>query len=464
MFAPTSHLLFRPLGSFTSKLHQQIPLTPRESQQLLNLLTKSFRDHLNREHQLQFRDPAGAQPGLARPRQRRNSDSEYVRPTDRHLHSVLTNPLFAHQPRAPGSKNVKDPAEVFKEAVARGLMTEPYAKAALKEKKRCIVKSAALSVPEAMKESGFGREVLAWLISSGAAKDYAFLKDAELVNILTEFLVAEGHESYVWRWIEWSLKTALTDTLSGHPYKLESCQRAELVLFSLIKSECSSFPTLDRALTSLDKALSTCRTVWEITQHDRQISGTQFSALSRILKLSSNHIIKHITTAPPIHEKSASELFDSFIGSLCSYNARYRVQVPRLLLFHPSKPCAGPALDLLRKCKSSGHVTAPKKGSRHEAVYFDIQKYGKIREIAVFEIGLETARFLLEEDRSNDARWILDFLQSYFPNQLNLEGQEKHLEQAKSEAASLEFLEELNQGLGNKEPESSSFAFSLGRH
>ena len=40
----------RAFGSLASKIHPQLPLTPRESQQLLNLLTTSFRSHLDREH------------------------------------------------------------------------------------------------------------------------------------------------------------------------------------------------------------------------------------------------------------------------------------------------------------------------------------------------------------------------------------------------------------------------------
>ena len=40
----------RALSTLANKLHPQLPLTPRESQQLLSLLTASFRRHLDREH------------------------------------------------------------------------------------------------------------------------------------------------------------------------------------------------------------------------------------------------------------------------------------------------------------------------------------------------------------------------------------------------------------------------------
>ena len=40
----------RVLSTLASKIHPQLPLSPRESQQLLSLLTQSFRAHLDREH------------------------------------------------------------------------------------------------------------------------------------------------------------------------------------------------------------------------------------------------------------------------------------------------------------------------------------------------------------------------------------------------------------------------------
>src|SRR5467141_2839805 len=52
------------------KIHPPLPRTPRESQQLLSALTSSFRRQL---------DAAGNKP---------------VQSTDRHLKSILDNPLF----------------------------------------------------------------------------------------------------------------------------------------------------------------------------------------------------------------------------------------------------------------------------------------------------------------------------------------------------------------------------------
>ncbi|RAL65162.1 hypothetical protein DID88_001268 [Monilinia fructigena] len=106
MFRQTPPALFRQLPALLKfKLHQPLPLTQRESTQLLELLTTSFRQQLESEH-----GPSDIGTGTnnvkvdALPlhkqhesgRVRRLSDSGHKH-TDRHLKSILTNPLFSQR-------------------------------------------------------------------------------------------------------------------------------------------------------------------------------------------------------------------------------------------------------------------------------------------------------------------------------------------------------------------------------
>src|SRR5690348_15716553 len=97
----------RVLSTLASKIHPQLPLSPRESQQLLTLLTTSFRAHLDREHPLpessqnrHTQKPTGS--NARRASSPAQATSSYASATQ-HIDSILTNPLFAVKPRRRGS-------------------------------------------------------------------------------------------------------------------------------------------------------------------------------------------------------------------------------------------------------------------------------------------------------------------------------------------------------------------------
>ena len=93
----------RALSTLAKKLHPQLPLTPRESQQLLSLLTTSFRTHLDREHPVEAQTP-NARKAVS------NEDREALHTTSsaalasQHIDAVLSNPLFAVKPSRRGSE------------------------------------------------------------------------------------------------------------------------------------------------------------------------------------------------------------------------------------------------------------------------------------------------------------------------------------------------------------------------
>src|SRR5437868_6282785 len=104
MFRHSQPLLFRPMPTLNKfKIHHPLPLSPRESKLLLNLLTTSFRNQLDKAHGFRAElDPKAAvdshAPNAGKERRRSQSDFDMRRPTDLHLISVLTNPLFNVSP------------------------------------------------------------------------------------------------------------------------------------------------------------------------------------------------------------------------------------------------------------------------------------------------------------------------------------------------------------------------------
>ena len=86
------------LKSLVSKLHPQLPLSPKESQRLLTALTSSFRKQLDEAHPRQAQDedvrPKLDRMGPVNPGYHGLHTSS-VSFADKHLASVLTNPLLA---------------------------------------------------------------------------------------------------------------------------------------------------------------------------------------------------------------------------------------------------------------------------------------------------------------------------------------------------------------------------------
>ena len=122
-----------------TNLHPPLPRTPRQSQQLLNALTSSFRRELDREHPPV--QPASERPSSGkhvlpgnRPTEEHPHSSSHA--TDKHLRMILDNPLFrltpshsarsvshGQTPNVDKARLQKEPMVVFDELVASGSAT-----------------------------------------------------------------------------------------------------------------------------------------------------------------------------------------------------------------------------------------------------------------------------------------------------------------------------------------------------
>lgn len=165
MFRPSQALL---LKLKTLSIHQQLPLNARDSRQLLNILKASFRNHLDEQHwkgEVESFIKTGNE-GVSNPvRRRSKSDPERQNHAERHMHSVLTSPLFNISPISKGKSHeaIRDPLETFERALALGLMNLDAANACLLAKKSQILRSSILNVQDGMRHSGAGRKVRAIL-------------------------------------------------------------------------------------------------------------------------------------------------------------------------------------------------------------------------------------------------------------------------------------------------------------
>jgi len=135
MFRATPPAFFHQIPALLKfKLHQPLPLSPRESKQLLELLTVSFREQLDSEHGPS--NVADTPPAhQVKAKKATIQPKPYPRPTDRHIESILTNPLFNVRRKDEATRAV-NPMDTFDRAVGRGMMTPKYAAACLRAERQ----------------------------------------------------------------------------------------------------------------------------------------------------------------------------------------------------------------------------------------------------------------------------------------------------------------------------------------
>jgi hypothetical protein len=432
MFQSTPQRLFRPINSLGSfKIHQPLPLNPRDSKQLLNLLTTSFRHHLDREH-------GPSQPGaeakatsngqtsdtsstLMKRRRLSNSKPDSRLPTDRHLNSILTNPLFSYGSAKATAEtpDLRDPMDIFDEACARGFMKLEYAASCLRAKRRLITQSSVLSVRESMKESGAGLSVLKWLSATGQMKNGAFLQDRAFTTSLIEFLVAEDKQEVVWTWIEASFSR-----ISPNVPLVKNKSEIELsvqLLGSLVRAQAMlGSVSLDMAYSSLARAKRCLE----------ELGCPLHPVLSRVGCFLSHQSTVDVASHPPPSAAS----YDSFLGLVSAFTRYDALHLAHLHLHHPTSPDASFALKFLRDVEKKIANSAA-----HGHVYKNISEW------RIISIGLDASRLLLETERYTDAKWAMDFLQTNFSKELGFSNRRQHdFDQAKAEAESLELLHSLN--------------------
>jgi hypothetical protein len=426
MFRPSQTLLVRPMPTLNKFiLHPPLPLNPRESKQLLNLLSTSFRQTLDKEHGFRTESEIesavkGPDKHNGTPRPRRLSHSDLDRPpTDRHMRSILTNPLFTSSPTAQHVSNAdKDPMEVFDQAAAKGMMNTQYARACLLAKKREIIQSPVLSVREGMRDSGAGLKVLRWLVSSGTAKDNDFLQDAQFAMIFMQYVVAEQLQEVSWKWI----KRAFEDypRLSKLSGLERAAARRALVrpLMCLVKAEASGPVSLDAAYMCLSRAAG-------------YLKGVPAPQMRELLGPPGWFLSYETTWSHSDHLPASESAFDSFIALVPVISREVDYHFAKLNLLHPTRPSVDPALAFLKK------LDAPQAADA-TPLYRWRSTYGR----EIISLGLNAAKFLLETERFDDAQWVMEYLRAHYPRRLGL-AQREQQEEATAEASSLQLLEGL---------------------
>jgi len=328
-------------------IHYPDPLTRRQTERFLDAVTTSFRRNLDKEHgwlDCEEQKPSGDGKSEAptRPPTRVNRDARLGEtrrlPTDHHVASILSNPLFLTKSAAiperkpypteePRTK--RDPMDVFEEAVSKGLMTIRIATGCLTAKIHLIRDRQSIFGEDQQAAnfedySGFdvSDKVMLWLRSAGLEQNLEFARFPRFAAVFVQFLVAEGREELVWSWIA----RLMSDDGPTSQASLDSARR--LLLF-LVRAEVTSAECIDTAFKSVVQASKKYR------------KDPRYRPL--IIKPWLD-LAKRATIASWRKPALSTSLFDSYHAVGRDLFPITKLPVAHLYLHHPTTPTHRPAV------------------------------------------------------------------------------------------------------------------------
>ena len=373
------------LRSLIAKLHPPLPLNPRESQKLLNLLTASFREQLNLQHPQDY--------------------SQRPCPADTHIHSLLSSPLLKgrksterfersterNTPKPNMLEEVQSsliaPMEFFDAQVAAGQATIDTAKNCLRTQlanttiyKEVMPGGLPPSNSEAL------ASILNWLWSSGMEHSLEFVHDHQFVRLLMGFVVSEGKQRHFWQWLE---RAAIVhrehETLQGKPDNDLIRSIAHLVQ-AYLHENLKTKSDLNIAMAIFLKALSL-------------LDMKLFPCYNKLLKAPASYLSRRIMDRD-LQVILDVTLYDRLVEKVKVWSKGEDMVLARLRLSHPVNPDPSPALRYIRTTiESTPKFTSTSKKS-------------------FVLLCLNTAKVLLEEQRYEDASWMIQTIQDNFTKEI----------------------------------------------
>ncbi|KAF2016321.1 hypothetical protein BU24DRAFT_199165 [Aaosphaeria arxii CBS 175.79] len=393
----------RVFSMLASKIHPQLPLSPRESQQLLNLLTTSFRAHLDREHPVSRSEGGQNQKLLpAPPRGLRNAPSSHPvtsqGSTHEHIDSILSNPLFASRPRRTSDSNISDAREVLQDPLGwfMGLVAMGNADIAKADLCLSILYKEPLDLrnfnsthPAAISRPG--TKIAEWLWASGSDNSLEFFSNTQLVRRLVPLLIAEGQSFRLWQWLEFVPARDVSYTKE---------QEKIVAIFKHIITKNLMAATIVQN-RGLDEAFMVFARAFRI------LSTSEQAHQGRILRRAGSMLTDYIIANPSLPTTTA--FYESFMESSKTWGGVWSRGInASLWLFHPSKRSAQPGLEFLKD--PAGATLRMKKATKERRDF-------------LVQLCLGVARQLLADKNYQDAQFVLHFSREHFPELLGATGE-----------------------------------------
>ncbi|KAJ5773942.1 hypothetical protein N7457_008838 [Penicillium paradoxum] len=351
------------------KIHQPLPRTPRESQQLLNALTSSFRRQLDGAY-----PPSGNNHGrpLANPESSAHA-------TDQHLQNILDNPLFRIMPTRPISQEpttlqsiegqrrlAEEPMAVFDQMAAAGSVTANTINDCLKSQ---LLLSRS---PADMKASRAGSRIVDWYWASDGTSRQMLLRLRSVTTSLTKFMVAEGLHNTVIQWLQ-MLTTHDLGSQNGRLTEGLARQTFSHLLVDFVDAE-----------ACFGNGFSSAMAYYLRVCHMHFQSPSSHKSRKPMLLAAGAHLSRMAMEYRPSGEQVSELVYDQFRDTVSVLSPR-SLLVASVAVCHPTNPDARPFLQFV------GNLSPSK-----------FQAWNETRRDAFFEIGSEALRVLVERKRFRD--------------------------------------------------------------
>jgi hypothetical protein len=209
--------------ALANKINNQAPLGPKESNRLLTALTSSFRKHLDEVHPSKPHDD-GKRPtvGVASQTTDRHDMHSSAVLADKHMASLLANPLLVKNPKLKPIREVKpdvnaqeavielnngaNPFELLESFHAKGRATIEVAVCVMRHFRLSIKDLSYEDQVQKVQAEHAGSRVLSWLWNSEVMHSQAYVDNNQMQDGLVWLLMFEGHEEVLWQWLDSDLE------------------------------------------------------------------------------------------------------------------------------------------------------------------------------------------------------------------------------------------------------------------
>ncbi|KAK2855617.1 hypothetical protein FQN49_005014 [Arthroderma sp. PD_2] len=381
--------------SLARKIHPPLPKTSRESQQLLNLLTSSFRRHLDSEHPPV--DPLTPDTSEANKAASTNTaNSPQPTATEKHLSSILEHPLFNTVPSTLAQEGTQtrkhtvsgniqnDPLSALDDAMASGRADSHVLHDCLKAHRSQMRDLSAVESHQAMKKSRGGSRIISWFLGADAESRKLFFGNRHTMALAMPYLAVQGMQHTVLDWLE----LTRTHRPALQPKHADDGSFSEFnLLYEYVAAEVKYGKGINGALSFFLRA---CDTSW-----GAQIVEPGAQAVPTYPYRPTAYYLAQWISAPE-HASAAGrikpQLFDSF-HSVCLLmpNKFWSAFLP---IYHPTAPSVRSSLTYIHNYKKSNRDNPDR----------------------LLRLSLQVASLCLEQKRYSAASEVVDFAKDLLPD------------------------------------------------
>jgi len=429
------------LKSWASKLHPQLPLNAKESQRLLTALTSSFRQQLDQAHPTRVPgedSKAIKSKGGSSPSGHRELHASSVDSADRHLTSILTNPLLARsyatsrpvlRDYASAQESfLRDPfqdtVELLEEYHKHGAATIPIAALCLEKYHAQLDMLSEHDRAKVVDRRRAGTRTLEWLWQSGLHDTDGFVEDHRLINSMISLVLDEGNEEVLWKWLATDAKLGSQDRDFASGRLFMGTVNKKKQHFYQYRWKGRVFGQMVKALLDRGRRFKSADAALDAIVRYRE-------ALPDLPLAQTITIFKKAVDADGAHWTNTNVAkFDRFV-QLGSNSGEVEILMQNfqglMNLHHPKYPAYQPYFEVLKQIFSSN----PPPGSAILLDYMERPRQGQ-SQVYFFMRLLRTAVMLREDGLPSEADWVIRQAERLCPELIqyvdtDLEKQERDL-------------------------------------